>query len=157
MSDRARGWVLVVAQLILLAAVVLAPTGGDWSVPDAVRAVGTGGRVLGVLVIVIGALQLGRAASVHPAPTEGAVLRTTGAYRYVRHPIYSGVLLLAAAIAATAGTVVHLVLWAALAGVLTTKARFEERLLAEAFPDYPAYARRTGRFIPPLRPRAGRP
>ena len=154
MTDRARGWLLVASQFALLAGLVLIPTGQDWAVPRALRIIGNAGRVLGAATIIVGVLHLGRAARVHPAPSATAVLRTDGAYRHVRHPIYTGVLVLAAAIAATAGTVVHLALWAVLVVVLTVKARFEERLLTEAFPDYRAYARRAGRFLPRLRPGA---
>ena len=153
MTDRLRGWLLVAAQFALLAVLVLAPTGTAWAVPDGARLLGTAGRILGVALIVLGATRLGTAASVHPAPTEQAVLRTGGAYRYARHPIYTGVLILAAAITITAASVLHVVAWAALLGVLSVKARFEERLLIEHFPDYTAYAKRTRRFLPlPTRP-----
>jgi protein-S-isoprenylcysteine O-methyltransferase Ste14 len=148
MTDRARGWALVSAQFALLAVLVLAPTGTAWALPPAVEALGTAGRVVGAAAILIGAAQLGLAASVHPAPTNTATLRTDGAYRLVRHPIYTGVLVLGAALALTGRSLLHLAAWAALLGVLVVKARFEERLLAARFPDYEDYARRTGRFLP---------
>ncbi len=155
MSDRARGWMLVSAQFGLLAILVLVPAGSMWPLPPALRAIGTAGRVLGAVAIVVGALRLGPAASVHPAPTAGATLRTDGPYRYVRHPIYTGVLVLAAALVVTGRSPVHVAAWVALLGVFTVKARFEERLLRARFPDYAEYARRTGRFVP--RSRAPRP
>jgi protein-S-isoprenylcysteine O-methyltransferase Ste14 len=143
-----RGWAFVGAQAILLAVLVFAPGGNDWAVPSWLRTVGTLGRIVGGALIVTAAVRLGAAASVHPAPTGRAVLRTRGLYRFVRHPIYSGVLVLAAAIAATSGWWLHLAAFVALVGVLAVKARFEEQLLAERFGDYRAYARRTGRFVP---------
>jgi protein-S-isoprenylcysteine O-methyltransferase Ste14 len=152
-TDRFRGWVLVGTQFALLAILVVAPTGTAWALPDAIRTLGTLGRVIGATAIVLGGLRLGLAASVHPAPTAKAVLRTSGAYRWARHPIYTGVLVLGAALALTGRSFVHVAAWAALLGVLTSKARFEERLLTDRFPDYPAYARRTRRFLP--LPRAG--
>jgi protein-S-isoprenylcysteine O-methyltransferase Ste14 len=152
-TDRARGWVLVSAQFALLGILVVAPTGTAWALPDAARALGVLGRIVGVAAIVLGGFRLGVGASVHPAPTTKAVLRTTGPYRWTRHPIYTGVLVFGAALALTGRSILHVAAWAALLGVLTTKARFEERLLAERFPDYPAYARRTRRFLP--FPRAG--
>lgn len=75
-------------------------------------------------------------------------LVTSGPYRLVRHPIYSGVLL------AGAGTAVALSwLWliaVALAGVyFTYSARVEERNMGQQFPGtYPAYRRSTKMFIP---------
>jgi len=147
-SDRIRGWFLVAGQFGLLAALVLAPTGDDWDVPSWLRTIGTAGRIAGAAAIVLGAIQLGTSLSAHPAPPRDATLRTTGAYRYARHPIYTGVLVLAAAIAATAGSVLHAVLWAVLLALLTVKARFEERLLRQRFPGYPAYRASTRRFLP---------
>lgn len=148
MSDRTRGWVLVGAQFALLAVLVLAPTGTSWTLPPALRAVGTAGRLLGAIAILVGAAQLGLAASIHPAPTAVATLRTAGPYRWVRHPIYMGVLVLGAALALTGRSPLHVAAWVALWGVLTVKARFEEGLLRVRFPEYGDYARRTGRFLP---------
>lgn len=148
MTDRVRGWGLVTAQLALLGILVLAPTGTAWALPGWARAAGSIGRIVGAAAIVVGAVGLGRGASVHPAPTAEAVLRTNGAYRFARHPIYTGVLVLGAAMVVTGRSVVHLAAWVALLAVLTVKARFEEGLLAARFPGYPAYASRTGRFLP---------
>ena len=75
-------------------------------------------------------------------------LVTSGPYRLVRHPIYSGILL------ATVGTAVALSwLWltvVALAAIyFIYSATVEERYLAEQFPeDYPAYRRSTKMLVP---------
>ena len=75
-------------------------------------------------------------------------LVTSGPYRLVRHPIYSGILL------AGVGTAVALSwLWliaVALAGVyFVYSATVEERYLTEQFPDtYPAYRRSTKMLVP---------
>jgi protein-S-isoprenylcysteine O-methyltransferase Ste14 len=122
-------------------------------VPALLRTAGQVLRWLGLGAVVAGALRLGRAASVHPEPTSAAVLRTNGPYRFVRHPIYSGVLLFAAGIAATAGSALAVLAFGALVGLLSVKARFEERLLAQHFAGYAAYARVTPRFVPGLRRR----
>ena len=86
MTDRGLGWLLVSAQFALLGVLVLPPAGTAWSLPDAARTVGTVGRIAGAAGIVLGGLRLGLAASVYPAPTANAVLRTDGPYRYARHP-----------------------------------------------------------------------
>ncbi|MGH2998650.1 MAG: methyltransferase family protein, partial [Gaiellaceae bacterium] len=75
-------------------------------------------------------------------------LVTSGPYRLVRHPIYSGVL------AAGIGTGVGLDWWwlvpVAIAGVyFIYSATYEERFLAGQFPDtYPAYKRSTKMLVP---------
>jgi len=104
-DPRAAGWLLVGLQAGLLGLLVLGPGRGAWTVPVPLRVAGDVLRVGGAAAIVVAALRLGRSASVHPAPPAGAVLRTDGPYRFVRHPIYSGVLLLAVGIVATDGSI----------------------------------------------------
>jgi protein-S-isoprenylcysteine O-methyltransferase Ste14 len=75
-------------------------------------------------------------------------LVTSGPYHFVRHPIYSGILL------AAAGTAVALswtwLIAVALAGIyFVYSASVEERYLTEQFPDaYPLYKRSTKRLVP---------
>jgi len=149
---RARGWALVAAQVVLLGILVLAPAGHSWPRPAALRTLGSVLRSAGAVAIVAGAVALGRSLRVHPEPPASAVLRTGGAYRLVRHPIYSGVLALAAGIAVSSGNPVKAAAAVALAGVFHAKASLEEGLLRSRFPGYAAYAARTGRFVPRLRP-----
>ncbi len=153
-SDRRTGWALVSIQFLLIAGIVLipggtrAPGGALWSIGARAAGFGSGIRVVGLLLIVVGAVQLGRHAHVHPAPTSDAVLRTNGLFRYVRHPIYTGVLIITAATTAVSESAAHIVLWCALVCVLTFKARFEETLLRTQFVDYANYENHTGRFLP---------
>ena len=152
-SDRQAGWSLVAAQLLLLTVIVIAPTSGQWTLPTWARAATQTMTIVGLAIIIIGALQLGRGASVHPQPTAAATLRTGGAYRFARHPIYSGVLLFATGTALRSGSPVSAVAALLLLAVLIVKTSLEERLLRARFPGYAAYARTTGRFAPRPRPR----
>jgi protein-S-isoprenylcysteine O-methyltransferase Ste14 len=82
-------------------------------------------------------------------PTEGGLV-TSGPYRFVRHPIYTAVVLFC-----FAGASAHLSLRAAvLALVVLTGALArmlaEERLLLARYPDYADYAARTRRMLPRL-------
>lgn len=86
--------------------------------------------------------------NVHPEPKAKGQLVTTGPYRWVRHPMYSTVLLLAAALAHAPGSLLACGAWLVLAGVLLAKALMEERWLREIHPGYAAYTRHTKRFIP---------
>ena len=94
--------------------------------------------------------QLGRNLSVLPHPKAGAALVRSGAYAWVRHPIYVFVLALGAGWALLWRSSQAGLAWAALGLLFDLKARREERLLAERFPDYDAYRRRVRRFIPGL-------
>jgi protein-S-isoprenylcysteine O-methyltransferase Ste14 len=76
----------------------------------------------------------------------------TGPYRWVRHPIYTGLILAAAATATLQATAVSFAGLAVIVPGLWIKARLEERFLrAELGADaYDAYARRTGMLFPGL-------
>lgn len=91
--------------------------------------------------------------NIRPTPRTGARLVQRGPYRWIRHPMYSAVLLagLAGVLAAdgalrtSAGAV-----WLLLFAVLWIKSGLEERWLAARHPAYRAYQRRTRRFVPGL-------
>jgi protein-S-isoprenylcysteine O-methyltransferase Ste14 len=83
-----------------------------------------------------------------PRPREGGALVETGVYARVRHPIYGGLVLAAFGWGLIGASPVGLLLSAALLGFFTLKSTREEAWLVERFPGYPAYRRRTKRFIP---------
>ena len=145
MKDRAN-W-LVVAQFVLLAVLVVLP----FAVPVAPLWAGQQPTVLAVLLIItglvlagVGAAALGRDLVVQVSPREGAPLRTTGAYRLTRNPIYVGLLIAAAGWVVWFARVDLIVVWVLLAVVLVAKARVEERRLVARFgEDYREYAAHT--------------
>jgi protein-S-isoprenylcysteine O-methyltransferase Ste14 len=103
----------------------------------------------GLILAVIGRLQLGANWSdIEDAQVaDRQVVVSRGLYRYIRHPIYVGdlLLLLGLELALNSWLVLGLL---ALVPVVLRRAVLEERVLAERLPGYHAYARRTKRFIP---------
>lgn len=73
-----------------------------------------------------------------------------GPYAFVRHPIYTGVLLMVLGTVTVSGTRAGVIVLATLVAGLIVKARHEERLLTSHFPElYPRYrARVRARLIP---------
>ncbi len=147
--DRTRiGWLFVAAQVVLLVALVLVPTGSAWPMPTWLRWLSLAITGAGLVGILVASLHLGRALTPTPVPNGHGELRTGGLYRYVRHPIYTGVL--AAVVGVTLGTRQW---WGLALGLATIwffswKARWEEARLAEVYPGYAAYADATPRFVP---------
>jgi len=86
--------------------------------------------------------------NVHPEPKANGVMVSSGPYRLIRHPMYTTVLLGAAAMACVAGSVLAWLAWAALWADLLVKAMLEEQWLREHHATYAAYCQQCKRFIP---------
>ena len=154
---RRRGWWRVSFAVILFAwfAVRVGLTGVPWFnglawertlgiglVADAIA-------FAGLAVMLWARVVLGRNWSADVALKEGHELVTSGPYRFVRHPIYTGLLLMALGYAVWRGR--YSGFWGLL--VLTVlfwiKARSEESLMIETFGDaYLQYKKRVKAIIP---------
>ena len=92
--------------------------------------------------------HLGRNWGMPMSLKEGHELVTTGPYSYIRHPIYTGMLLALLGSALVTGTI-WLAVSAAIGVYCVYSARTEEQLMTREFPEqYEEYKRRTKRFIP---------
>lgn len=104
--------------------------------------------IAGLAFAVWARVNLGRNWGTPMSFKEGHELVTTGPYSFVRHPIYTGILV------ATIGTgfvvsMVWLLFFAIICPYFVYSARTEERLMMRAFPDrYPEYRNRTKALIP---------
>jgi protein-S-isoprenylcysteine O-methyltransferase Ste14 len=119
------------------------------SEPGILRLAGLVIFTLGLLTAVAARIQLGANWS---DIEEGKIANrhtvvSSGIYRYIRHPIYTGdiLLLLGLELCLNSWLVLGLVL---LVPVVTLQAIREEQKLVTALPDYAQYIRRTKRFIP---------
>jgi protein-S-isoprenylcysteine O-methyltransferase Ste14 len=148
---RANGGLWVLAQFALMAGIAAAfllPP--EW--PDSVR---TPLKVVGILLVVVGLAlalwahqALGRAFTPFTQPPSGAPRTESGPYRFTRHPMYGGGILLFSGLSFIF-SVTSLLLTAALAVLWRAKSGVEERALVERFPEYDAYRARTPRrFFP---------
>ncbi len=110
--------------------------------------VGTVMLVAGLALAVWARITLGRNWGMPMTLKEEPELVTSGPYRFVRHPIYSGILL-AVLGTAIATYVLTFVIFAVLAVYFVYSARIEDGLMATSFPSrYPAYHERTKMLIP---------
>ena len=83
-----------------------------------------------------------------PIPREDAPLATNGVYAVVRNPIYTGLMSGGLGLVLIGSSLLHVVVWVALVGLLAGKTRWEEQMLVAEHPAYSDYAARVGRFLP---------
>lgn len=150
----ARGEWYVVAQVVLLGLVFLGPRTvigqPAWTLPcpQTCLVAGIVLMIVGGALVAAGLICLGHALTPLPYPKEGTKFVQAGPFALVRHPIYSGTLLLCLGWGLyvkgwlTLGYVVALFVF------LAVKARREEKWLAERFPDYTIYQQRVRKLIP---------
>jgi protein-S-isoprenylcysteine O-methyltransferase Ste14 len=147
----AQGWApRVVAYansfLVMVFILVAARVQPEWLRPTPQPGLRTAGAVLwlaGAVLCLWPLWYLRRSFSLEP---EARTLVTSGPYRLARHPIYTVYLLINAGILLRHLTVpfaIVLTVWVAL---LLVRVRYEEGVLASAFPDYPEYRRRVRAF-----------
>ncbi|MCW8397868.1 isoprenylcysteine carboxylmethyltransferase family protein [Legionella sp. PATHC038] len=95
--------------------------------------------IIGLLILIIAAKQLGSALTPVVTPKENTQLVTSGIYGIVRHPIYTGVITMA---------IGWSVFWGALLSFITSliliiffdfKAKKEEILLSKKYSEYEQY------------------
>lgn len=112
-------------------------------------------QVVGVIILAAGVAfaiwarrHLGRDWSGTPSMKEGHELVTSGPYRFVRHPIYTGI-----TVAFIGSALVNGFAWIIIFVIFTALLLFripkEEGYMMQLFPDrYPEYKRRTKALIP---------
>ena len=75
-------------------------------------------------------------------------LQTGGPYRWIRHPMYTALLLLMLALVFEEFSYWRGLMWVVLLVDLFLKLRYEEVLLVKTFPEYAEYQTRTHKLIP---------
>lgn len=114
----------------------------------AATGIGLAAIVGGGLVGARGVWDLRASLSPFPLPVAGAPLVESGAYRLIRHPIYSGLVLCAVGWGLVTGSILAIGTALLLFLLLAGKSRREEIWLSAIHPEYGAYQQRTKRLIP---------
>lgn len=153
MTKRLKGNLLVLGQFILIALLILVPNSGLNTGVFSTFLVGLSliSMFLGFVILALSAIALGKSLTAHPIPGKNAVLVTDGLYKFVKHPIYSGLILASFGLTIAGGFFPHVIFFVALVLLLNYKASFEEKLLASTYAGYAEYSKKTGRFIPRLK------
>ncbi len=88
--------------------------------------------------------------SVMPEPVAGGGLVEHGPYRYIRHPMYTSVMIACTGMLMAHGGWVKFLYLIVLAAVLWIKLKREEQLLSMVYAGYSEYKKRTHALIPGL-------
>ena len=145
-SVRSTAW--VAAQFAMMLALLVAGLlwHGQWP-GNAAPAIGGALVLAGAWLGIAGVRVLGMNRTPFPEPKLGSQLITTGVYARVRHPLYASVIALGFGWALLWRNGPALALAAAQVFFFYAKARVEERLLRERFPEYSDYIRRVPLFF----------
>ncbi len=104
--------------------------------------------LLAVLIITLGIIHLKDSLTPFPTPRKNSSLISHGIYRHVRHPIYTGIILITFAYGLFTTSFTRLIITIILFVVFYLKSDLEEKLLLQKFPEYKDYQKFTGRFFP---------
>lgn len=144
----------VVLQFILFGLVAFGPATlpgrSVWAEPGRTVAIVAGMILggLGGLLVFAGLFSLGSNLTAVPRPKDDAHMVEHGAYRWVRHPIYSGIIFGAFGLGLLRGGWLALLYAFILFFFFDIKSRREERWLREKYVDYADYQQRVRKLIP---------
>jgi protein-S-isoprenylcysteine O-methyltransferase Ste14 len=153
-GERGEWYVAMQAALFLL--ILAGPATASW-LPAWPAATSRVSSFLGVALLVggfawmiAGAAQLafGRSLSALPSPTEAGRLVDTGAFAFVRHPMYCGAIWTVLGLGLSRQALLTVGYAILLAVFFDLKASREERLLGERFPEYADYKKRVRKLVP---------
>jgi protein-S-isoprenylcysteine O-methyltransferase Ste14 len=110
----------------------------------------TGGVLLmsGIIFVGTAVVNLGKNLTPMPVPKKDGTLIVNGAYRFVRHPIYSGIICMAFGWGFWLNSLLTVGYAFLLLVFFDIKSRYEERLLDEKFSEYSEYRKRVRKLLP---------
>lgn len=120
-------------------------------IPVWVRVSGAVLFIAGFLISGIAVLQLSTNLSPFPSPKTDAELVRSGLYKFIRHPIYTGIIFAGFGLGLATDSGFRLIVAGLLWLLFYLKSGYEEERLKTAYRDYEDYSKQTGRFLPKIR------
>jgi protein-S-isoprenylcysteine O-methyltransferase Ste14 len=137
----------VIVQATILIILIFANMTFDLSIKKFVS-IGSVLEWVGILGIFISAYSIRTSLTAMPLPKEQGKLATNGLYKFVRHPMYTSVLVFSLGLAINSGQVYKYLLVIGLYVLFYYKSRYEEIYLGRKYTGYKEYSKTTPRFIP---------
>lgn len=104
--------------------------------------------ISGIIIIGTAIITLNKNLSPFPTPKATAQLIQYGIYKYIRHPIYTGILSFTLGYGFYTDNSLRIIVGIALAILFKFKATYEEHLLQQKFSTYSNYQKSSGMFLP---------
>ena len=104
--------------------------------------------ILGTVIASVAAINLGKNLTPLPRPKDNVELVQAGLYRWVRHPIYFGVIVLSLGWGLIQQSTLVWLYVLIIAIFFDIKSRKEEHWLCERFSEYPKYQGRVRKLVP---------
>ena len=142
-----KGRVLVAVQFAALAVILFWP---GKTVSDTQALIGTLIEIVGGVLLILGFIHLKDSLKITPEPKENAQFVNTGIYKYIRHPIYSGLIFFGAGQVVSKWNFTILIAFIVLVVDLVAKYRYEDSLLIKVYPGADEYQRKVGALLPRL-------
>lgn len=142
-STRLTSWLLIILQFLMIGWLIIGFSENRFSFIAIVL-------ITLAFVLIIWAVVAMRKSylSVFPEPTKASALITNGPYRFIRHPMYTAVIIGCAGLLYHNFTWIRLFVFIALVVVLLIKLNWEEKMLIEKFPSYIGYMKHTKKLLP---------
>ena len=103
---------------------------------------------LGIILFIFSVKSLGSSISPLPEPKKDVKLIRTGSYKFLRHPLYSSLILISIGITFYKASLLHFLLLISLSILVKYKAKREEFKLRKIHPEYEEYMKYTIAIIP---------
>ncbi len=152
-KNKTADYIYVTIQLALFVLYWWQPGAMQKIFPEIWKFIGLVLTCLSLVIILIAFLQLNKNLTMLPTPVKNAKLITNGIFKYIRHPIYTGIFLFATGWALMDMQFSRLFIAFLILLLFEIKSNYEERKLAEQFSEYETYKKQTGKFFPYLKNR----
>jgi protein-S-isoprenylcysteine O-methyltransferase Ste14 len=104
--------------------------------------------ILGLIIMLFAFLQLNKNLTPFPTPIESGKLIQAGLYKYIRHPIYTGIIIFSIFFGVFNECIWNISIGIALYILFYFKSEYEETLLKKQYKEYESYKLKTKRFFP---------
>ncbi|MEO9003817.1 MAG: isoprenylcysteine carboxylmethyltransferase family protein [Ginsengibacter sp.] len=138
-------------QLLLFTAYLFRIAKIDFAVAPSLQLAGIIFTIAGIIISFAALFALNKNLSPFPTPKPGAELIQSGIYKYIRHPIYAGILFFTFGYSLYSENTLRLLIFFLLLILFRFKAAYEENLLQDKFSDYAIYKKKTGMFLPGMK------